>query len=237
MVFKTLLDRGKAMPQDAASHLGPPLDQLYAELEGELSQRQVAAFKEPLQQLDAQVKANPNASQVTTLYTAAMQRVDGAITAIPAPERNRLRELMLPGGEWAFLATAGGDLTAQRSRPISFPDWIAYQDSRAYFLYADALYATISERIAQDDFALDQILTSSLEELALTWHDLQPAATPILTPAQVSAQVELLSRQRLNRSNSKAVSPMNLNPDTPHPTPYTPHPIFSPPQDCRRWGN
>lgn len=74
IVAKELLDQGK--PDQAGPHVGHPVEEIYADVESELSARKVPEFKTTLNQLHELVKSAPKDPKLATQYEAAIKAID-----------------------------------------------------------------------------------------------------------------------------------------------------------------
>lgn len=184
IVAKELLDQGKH--QEAEPHIGHPVEELYGDIEAELPDRNVADFKGNLNQLHDLVKSKPTDPQVTKLYTEAIQKVDGAIAALPADKRTSPQFVVASIN--GILAVAGEEYVAAIA-DNKFVELVEYQDSRGFLLYATELYQTVSSQVAQTNSEVDQSLKDHLKELALAWPEVTPPAAPIMTPEKVLEQI------------------------------------------------
>jgi hypothetical protein len=184
IVAKELLDQGKH--QEAEPHIGHPVEELYSDIEAELPDRNVADFKGNLNQLHDLVKSKPTDPQLVKLYTEAMQKVDGAIAALPADKRTSPQFVVESIN--GILAVAGEEYVAAIA-DNKFVELVEYQDSRGFVRYATELYATVAEQVAQSNPQVDQSLKKHLAELARAWPAVNPPDTPILPPPQVQEQI------------------------------------------------
>jgi len=85
LVAKELLDLQK--PKQAEPHMGHPIEEIYADVEDQLNERNVKEFKTTLTSLHDLVKSKPKDAKIGTNFAASMQSVDQAIAAIPETQR------------------------------------------------------------------------------------------------------------------------------------------------------
>ncbi|MBE9127679.1 MULTISPECIES: hypothetical protein [unclassified Coleofasciculus] len=187
LVAQELLEQGK--PDQAEPHIGHPVEELYAEVEKQLPERNVKEFKTPLTKLHDLVKSKPSASEVTTQYDAAVQGIDEAIAAIPADKRqspefvlNVINEMLDTAGEEYDAAIANGKIV----------EAIEYQDSRGFVIYADTLYQTIADQVSQENPEAHQAIESSLTDLKQAWPSVNPPDNPVKTPDEVSKLIKTI---------------------------------------------
>ncbi len=190
IVAKELLDLGK--PDQAEPHIGHPVEELYGDVENQLSERNVAEFKTTLNQLHDLVKSAPDAPQVTADYQASMEAIDGAIEALSETQRqspqfvlkviNRLLETAQEEYEAAIIDGKVVEL-------------LEYQDSRGFVIYAETLYQNISEQMSQKNPEAHQGLESTLNELKKAWPSVNPPEPVVITPEQVSQLVATIKEK------------------------------------------
>ncbi|MEQ8385455.1 MAG: hypothetical protein RH949_24145 [Coleofasciculus sp. A1-SPW-01] len=197
LIAKELLDQGK--PDQAEPHIGHPIEELYADVETQLSQRNVEDFKPTLNILHDFVKSKPNAPEINTEYKAAMQGIDQAIEALPISERQspdfilRVISQMLSTVEEEYNAAIANDKIVET---------IEYQDSRGFILYANTLYQDIAEQVSQEHPDAAQTLESSLNELQNAVPSATPPATPVMTPEEVSTLIQTIQKTSQTISSS-----------------------------------
>jgi hypothetical protein len=181
-VAKELLDLGK--PTEAEPHIGHPVEEIYADVEEQLKERKVKAFKDGLIALQDQVKAGAkDAAKVNAEFKASMQAIDEAIKALPETQRNGVPfVLQVMNG---LLDTANSEYGAAIANG-KVAQVIEYQDSRGFNLYVNELYKGIAAK-AKD-------LDPKLAELTKTWPAVTPPAQAVFTPEQVSQQVKAIEQ-------------------------------------------
>jgi iron uptake system EfeUOB component EfeO/EfeM len=184
LVAKELLDAKK--PKQAEPHTGHPVEELYGNIEAELSERQVPEFKTTLNQLHDLVKTAPNDSKVATSYQAATEAIDRAMRAIPEAKRQSPQFVLAVIDE--LLATA----TEEYQEAIAagkIAELVEYQDSRGFVTYADSLYQTIAQPLNQQSPEISKTLSSTLSQLKKAWPSVEAPPSPVMTPEQVSQLV------------------------------------------------
>jgi hypothetical protein len=188
IVAQELLEQ-KNYPE-AEPHIGHPVDELYGEIEGQLSSRKVPAFKSTLNQLHDLVKSAPTSPQVPVLYQSAVQAIDQAIAALPDSQRQS-PEFILPVLH-RILQTAGEEYTASIADG-RFTEQIEYQDSRGFVLYASELYQNIAQSMSQTRPDVHQTITETFRRLQTAWPTVVPPQQPIQTPAQVQQLISQIN--------------------------------------------
>ena len=93
MVAQQLIAEGKY--EEAEPHVGHPVEELYGDIEPQLSKRNVADFKMTLNQFHDGIKTNPKSDKMKGLYDSSMNAVDQAIAAVPK-EKLQSPETVLP---------------------------------------------------------------------------------------------------------------------------------------------
>lgn len=191
-------------PAQAEPHLGHPVEEIYVDLEDQLTERQVAPFKEILTQVQDLVKAKPNAADVTPAYDAAMAAIDTAINALPASQRQQPPfTLQVING---LLETATSEYTAAIVNG-KIQEAIEYQDSRGFIAYAhDALYKGIKDSLTQVDPKVDAPIETAFKQLRTAWPEPIPPAVPVQTPDQVAAHVKQIEQASMSVIQSASAS-------------------------------
>ncbi|MGB3649847.1 MAG: hypothetical protein WBA41_01360 [Rivularia sp. (in: cyanobacteria)] len=187
LVAKELLDKNE--PKQAEPHIGHPVEEIYSDVESQLKERNVKEFKSTLDDLHDLVKSKPKDAKVATSFASSMEAVDGAIAAVPENERNQ-PEFVLAVID-RVLDTAKEEYEAAIANGKIVED-IEYQDSRGFVLYAQDLYAGISEQMKTAHSEEDKAITSSMSELAKAWPAVIPPSAPVKTPEEVATLVDAI---------------------------------------------
>jgi hypothetical protein len=189
IIAKELLDQGK--PDQAEPHVGHPVEEIYVDVESELSARKVPEFKTTLNQLHELVKSAPKDPKLATQYEAAIKAIGQAIAAVPETKRQSpefvsevINGLLDTANEEYEAAISGG----------KFSEIVEYQDSRGFVIYAETLYQGISESIRKNDPNKAQTITSRFTELKKAWPSAIPPASPVVTAEQVSQLIEKIKK-------------------------------------------
>jgi TolA-binding protein len=186
LVAKELLDLGK--PDQAEPHIGHPVEEIYADVEDQLVERNVKPFKDPLIALQDDVKAGAkDANKVSTDFKASMQSIDTAIAALP--EKQRTSPSFVLQVISGLLDTANSEYGAAISGG-KISQVIEYQDSRGFVVYANELYKAIAPEMAKSQAEAGTAIASKLAELGKTWAAVVPPTTPVSTAEQVTAKVK-----------------------------------------------
>jgi hypothetical protein len=190
LVAKELLDQGK--PDQAEPHIGHPVEEIYADVEDQLQERNVKEFKTTLISLQDVVKAgaqDPN--KIDTQFKDSMQAVDTAIAAIPEAQRQSPEfVLQVMNG---LLDTANSEYTAAIADG-KISEVIEYQDSRGFVIYANTLYGNIANQVAQKNPEANKTIKASMAELKKTWPSAIAPATPVMTPDQVTQMIKQIEQ-------------------------------------------
>ncbi len=184
IIAKELIDAGK--PEQAEPHVGHPVEELYSDIEGELTERNVPDFKVTLNQFHDQVKTAPKSPKLKANYDSSLQAIDSAIAAVPESERQSpefvlgvMNRLLNVANEEYEAAIANG----------KFVEVIEYQDSRGFVVYAEQMYQTIADSMSQKNPDTHQTITTTLTELKTAWPSAIPPNAPVMTPEQVAQLV------------------------------------------------
>lgn len=199
IVAKELLDLQQ--PKQAEPHIGHPVEEIYVDVEDQLSERSVKEFKTTLISLQDLVKSQPKNSKVNSDFAVSMQSVDGAIQGLTVQRQSPefvlqvINELLDAANSEYGAAIANGKVAAA----------IEYQDSRGFVTYADELYKRISSKVAIEHPNAHKAIETSMAELIEAWPTPTAPAAPIKTPEQVSQLVKTVeqnSQKVINNSNT-----------------------------------
>lgn len=186
IVAQELLDLQK--PDQAEPHIGHPVEEIYADVEDQLNERNVKEFKTQLIALQDLVKSGAkDATKVSTNFKSSMQAVDGAIAGLPAAQRQSPNfVLQVMNG---LLDTANSEYgAAVADGKIS--QAIEYQDSRGFVLYANDLYKNIAAQMEKDHPTEHQAIQTTLASLSKTWPQVLPPTQPINQPSDVTKLIK-----------------------------------------------
>lgn len=188
IVAKELLDLQQ--PDQAEPHIGHPVEEIYADVEEQLQERNVKEFKTTLIALQDMVKAGAkDATKVSTEFKTSMQAVDGAIAGIPDSQRQSPSfVLQVING---LLDTANSEYGAAIANG-KISQVIEYQDSRGFIIYANDLYKNIAPQLETTNPDASKTIQTTLADLKTVWPQVTPPATPIKTPDQVSQMVKAI---------------------------------------------
>lgn len=189
-VAKELLDLKKT--KDAEPHIGHPVEEIYTDVADQLNERKVKEFKTTLITLEDLVKAGAkDNNKVTTNFKESMQSIDGAIAALPDPQRKSPAfVLQVING---LLDTANSEYGAAISSG-KIKAAIEYQDSRGFITYVNMLYQGIATSMAKDRPEEHKKITENLKQLTTVWPSAIPPATPVKTPAEVTKLITAIEQ-------------------------------------------
>jgi hypothetical protein len=186
LVARELLDLQK--PAQAEPHIGHPVEEIYADVEDQLQERNVKEFKTTLIALQDLVRAGAkDTAKVNTEFKTSMKAVDDAIAALPEAQRQSptfvlqvINGLLDTANSEYGAAIANGKITQA----------IEYQDSRGFVAYANTLYSGVSAQVEKDAPETHKDIQQTMAELTKVWPAPLPPATPIKTPTQVSQLIK-----------------------------------------------
>ncbi len=186
IVAQELLAQGK--PDQAEPHIGHPVEEIYADVEEQLSERKVPEFKTTLITLQDLVKAGgKDKAKVDAAFTDSVKAIDTAIAALPATEL-KSPAFVLPVIN-GLLDTANSEYgAAVINGKVSAP--IEYQDSRGFVIYAEQLYKGIAPQLQKADPKADKSIQANFVILKTVWPSVNPPATPVKTPEQVAKLIK-----------------------------------------------
>jgi hypothetical protein len=190
LVAKELL--GLQKPDQAEPHIGHPVEEIYADVEDQLVERNVGDFKNSLISLQDLVRAGAkDSTKVDTEFKTSMQAVDGAIAALPTKDLQSPQfVLQVING---LLDTANSEYGAALiNEKISAP--IEYQDSRGFVTYADQLYQEIAPQIEKTNPTAHKSIQTTLTELKKAWPSVLPPSAPVKTSEQVAGLVKTIEQ-------------------------------------------
>ncbi len=181
LVAKELLDLQK--PDQALPHIGHPVEEIYADIEEQLKERNVKEFKSSLMTLGELVKSKPQDAKVMTSFTESMTAIDNAIATLPTAQRaNPKFILQVING---LLDAANSEYTAAIANG-KIKEVIEYQDSRGFVIYADQLYAAIAPQMTKEHADEHAKFTANITQLKTAWPGAIAPSTPVLTASAVS---------------------------------------------------
>jgi Helix-hairpin-helix motif len=185
-VAKELLDLRR--PDQAEPHIGHPVEEIYADIEDQLNERQVKEFKTPLIALQDLVKAGAkDSAAVNTEFKTSVQSIDAAITKLPAAQRSDPK-FILPVIS-GLLDTANSEYKAAIASG-KITQAIEYQDSRGFVDYANSLYQTVLPLMKQKSAKAGQNIEVAMSQLTQTWPSPIPPSQPVKTPEQVATIIK-----------------------------------------------
>ena len=186
LVAKELLDLQK--PDQAEPHIGHPVEEIYADVEDQLSERNVKEFKTTLIQFQDLVRAGAkDSAKVSSEFKTSMQAVDDAIATLPATQRQSpafviqvINGLLDTANAEYGAAIANGKITQA----------IEYQDSRGFVAYANELYKGIAPQVEKQSPDTHKAIQQTMAELTTVWPAPIPPAAAVKTPTQVSQLIK-----------------------------------------------
>ncbi len=199
LVAKELLDLQK--PDQAEPHIGHPVEEIYADVEDQLNERNIKEFKTSLIALQDTVKAGAkDANKVGTEFKTSMQAVDGAIAALPETQRTSPDfVLQVVNG---LLDTANSEYGAAIADG-KIAQAIEYQDSRGFVTYANELFTAISPQLSKTKAEANTTIQTTMADLVKVWPSALPPAAPVKTPVEVSKLIKTieLTAQKTTKSS------------------------------------
>lgn len=191
LVAKELIDLKKI--DQAEPHIGHPVEEIYADVEEQLTERKVKEFKTPLISLHDQVKAGgKDAAKLNTDFAASMKSVEDAISGLPATQRTSPNfALQVISG---LLDSANSEYTAAIADG-KISQAVEYQDSRGFVVYSQELYKAIEPQLAKSNAAVATSIGKSLTDLAKAWPAPIPPAAPVLPTTEVTKLVKSIESE------------------------------------------
>jgi len=172
--------------KDAEPHIGHPVEEIYIDVEDQLTERKVPQFKDQLIQLQDRIKTSKNSAEVKTLFDKSMNSIDVAIKAIPAKQMSdssfiaqSVSGLLENAASEYTNAVSGGKITAA----------IEYQDSRGFVWYADQLIAPLAAK----NPALGGI-RAKIASLKKIWPAAVPPEQAVATPDAVTKNIHEIQK-------------------------------------------
>ncbi|BFM39973.1 helix-hairpin-helix domain-containing protein [Synechocystis sp. LKSZ1] len=179
-------------PAQAEPHIGHPVEEIYADVEDQLTERNVPEFKTTLIRLQDLVKAGAkDPAKVKTEFQSSLKSVDQAIAILPETERqNPVFVLKVING---LLDTANSEYGAAiANNKISA--LIEYQDSRGFVIYAEELYQEIAPALAKTDPKVNAEIKKNLTTLKTVWPSVEAPAKPVKSPTEVTALIKNIEK-------------------------------------------
>ncbi|XGV98033.1 MAG: helix-hairpin-helix domain-containing protein [Leptolyngbya sp. BL-A-14] len=186
LVARELLDLQQ--PKQAEPHIGHPVEEIYADVEDQLQERNVKEFKSTLIALQDLVRAGAkDTAKVNSEFKTSMQAVDDAIATLPEAQRQSPAfVLQVING---LLDTANSEYTAAIANG-KISQAIEYQDSRGFVAYANALYNSVAPQVEKENPETHKAIKQTMAELTKVWPAPIPPATAVKTPPQVSQLIK-----------------------------------------------
>jgi len=186
LVAKELLDLQK--PDQAEPHIGHPVEEIYADVEDQLTERNVKEFKTTLITFQDLVRAGAkDTTKINSEFKTSMQAVDDAIATLPATQRQSpafvlqvINGLLDTANAEYGAAIANGKITQA----------IEYQDSRGFVAYANELYKGIATQVEKQSPDTHKAIQQTMAELTTVWPAPIPPAAAVKTPTQVSQLIK-----------------------------------------------
>jgi hypothetical protein len=186
MVARELLDLKK--PDQAEPHIGHPVEEIYADVEEQLKERNVKDFKSVLMTLQAMVKSGAKDPVKTDQqFKLALDAIDGAIAMLP--EKQRKDEKFVLKVIAGLLDTAGAEYDAAIA-DNKIKEAIEYQDSRGFVMYSQELYKAIAPQVKAKSADTALKISTALTEVALAWPSAIPPATPTKSVEDVTKLIK-----------------------------------------------
>ncbi|PZO39084.1 MAG: DNA uptake protein [Pseudanabaena frigida] len=185
IVAKELLDLQK--PDQALPHIEHPVEEIYADVEGQLKERNVKEFKQVLMDLQQLVKSKPNDPTIAAKYNEAIASIDMAISAIPETQRQSPKFTLQVIN--TILDTAGTEYRAAIANN-KIKEIIEYQDSRGFTIYVEQLYKNIALVMEKEHPDAHKQFTASLEKLKTAYPSAIAPEQPVLSVADMSELIK-----------------------------------------------
>ena len=185
IVAKELLDLQK--PEQAFPHIEHPVEEIYAEVEAQLKERNVKGFKQSLIDLQQLVKFKPNDPSIAAKYQEALSSIDIAIAAIPVAQRQSPKLALQVIN--AILDTAGTEYMAAIAND-KIKEIIEYQDSRGFTIYVEQLYKSIAAAMEKEHPETHKQFMASLGKLKSAYPSPLAPEKPVLSVADMSALIK-----------------------------------------------
>lgn len=184
IVAQTLIEAGNY--EQAEPHIGHPVEELYGDIEPQLSKRNVPEFKSTLNQFHDAIKTNPKSDKIKAQYDSSITAIEQAIAAVPQ-EKLQSPEIILPVIN-GLLKTAEAEYEAAIANG-KVVELIEYQDSLGFVIYAEQLYQSIAQPMSQNYPEKHQNIITTLQELKTAWPSMNAPETSVMTPEKVSELV------------------------------------------------
>jgi hypothetical protein len=200
-ILKARLIAGQELSNGGKAELAEPLlgqaaQQVYSELESQLTDRKVPEFKTALTDLHGLVKSQPKDTKVPAAFETAMQGIEKAIAVIPAAKLQS-PEFVLPVVV-GLLNTAASEYKGAIADGKITP--LGYQTAHGLVLYTNNLYGSIAEPMTKDHPEANEAIVKALAQLEIAWPDAVPPEKPMKTPEEVETLVNAIAE------NSKKIA-------------------------------
>ncbi|MDZ8069655.1 MAG: hypothetical protein RMY64_29285 [Nostoc sp. DedQUE08] len=187
IVGKELLDQGT--PDQAESHLGHPVNELYHEVEEPLKSNGVPQFKESLEKLYDIAKYQPASPQVKTNYDDSIMGINKALQALPKGNLQSPKFVLQVIHEMLKVLEVEYKSGIVKGK---ISERIEYQDSRGFVICASEFYSNIASQVNQKSSNIHNAINTGLKEIKEVFPSVNPPERPLKTPEQVSELVRMI---------------------------------------------
>lgn len=169
--------------KEAEPHFAHPVEELYADVEIELTKRNIPGFQDTLNKLQDLAKTAPQSPEMMQVFQESMGVIDKAIAAIP-PDRLASPEVVNLAMVQILKTAASEYEAAIEEGKIVEP--IEYQDSRGFFMYGEQLYNTVATVMKQKKPDNHKMIMENLTALKTVWPSIIPPEKAVKEPQAVN---------------------------------------------------
>ncbi|MDZ8034199.1 hypothetical protein [Nostoc sp. DedSLP04] len=186
-VGKELLDQGT--PDQAESHLGHPINELYHEVEEPLKSYGALQFKESLEKLYDIAKYQPASGDVEIYYSKSIEAIKEALQKLPKGKLQSPEFVLQVINEMLKVLEVEYKSGIVKGK---ISERIEYQDSRGFIICASEFYSNIASQVNQKSLIINNAINDNLNKIKDVFPSVNPPDAPLKTPKEVSEFVRII---------------------------------------------
>lgn len=177
--------------EQSEPHFGHPVDEIYGDLEPQLTTRKVHEFKQDLTTLHELVKFSPQDKKVSSQYNLAMEKIDQAIAILPETKLNAPEFMIKVINRLLTVAKEEYGAAIIDNKIVEI---IEYQDARGFVLTSEILYNRIKNNLRNQYPSLEEKLTLNLQNIKQGFPSAIAPEKAVISPQELT---ELVSQFKM----------------------------------------
>jgi hypothetical protein len=187
MIGKALLEA--TMQRDAMPHFGHPVRELYAYIEPQLQQRNVAAYDADLSALEAQARQGASA-QFATMYAGVIQKLNATRATVAADRMSSPRFMIGVIAQLTIDVASDYGESQERGR---ISNTVEYHDAMGFLGYCQALTDRLARSASGRPAQAFQATLMELRGAQRGFPALQPPTRPPITVSTIRGHAARIS--------------------------------------------